>query len=152
MTPRPLFTPGKDPVPIVQKAGWVPRPVWTIAEDLAFTEIPSRTVQPVASLYTDYATRPASLLSKTLKIQETFYSMWDTRSVRHMGCHLCLIHYSYCRSYAALALDIVESYLFKKNVMHVLARTSAAHCKQTGRLALYLGDDRFESSLTHRLT
>ena len=35
ITPRPLFTPGKDPVPIVQEAGWVPEPVWTGAENLA---------------------------------------------------------------------------------------------------------------------
>ena len=28
-TPRPHFTPGKDPVPILQKAGWPPGPVWT---------------------------------------------------------------------------------------------------------------------------
>ena len=28
VTPRPLFTPGKDPVPIV-KDGWAPGPVWT---------------------------------------------------------------------------------------------------------------------------
>jgi len=28
-TPRPQFTPGKDPVPIVQEAGWAPGPVWT---------------------------------------------------------------------------------------------------------------------------
>jgi len=28
-TPRPLFTPGKDPIPIVQEAGWAPGPVWT---------------------------------------------------------------------------------------------------------------------------
>jgi hypothetical protein len=35
-TPRPgRFTPGKDPVPIVQKAGWAPGPVWTGAESLA---------------------------------------------------------------------------------------------------------------------
>jgi hypothetical protein len=33
--PRPLFTPGKDPVPIVQKAGWAPGPVWTGVENLA---------------------------------------------------------------------------------------------------------------------
>jgi len=33
--PRPLFTPGKDPVPIVQEAGWAPEPVWTGAENLA---------------------------------------------------------------------------------------------------------------------
>ena len=35
-TPRSCpFTPGKDPVPIVQEAGWVPGPVWTGAENLA---------------------------------------------------------------------------------------------------------------------
>jgi hypothetical protein len=28
-TPRPYFTPGKDPVPIVQEAGWTPGSVWT---------------------------------------------------------------------------------------------------------------------------
>jgi len=35
VTPRPLFTPGKDPVPILQEAGWAPEPVWTGAEILA---------------------------------------------------------------------------------------------------------------------
>ena len=28
-TPRPHFTPRKDPVPILQEAGWAPGPVWT---------------------------------------------------------------------------------------------------------------------------
>ena len=41
LTPRLLFTPGKDPVPIVQEAGWAPGPVWTGAENLAFTGIRS---------------------------------------------------------------------------------------------------------------
>jgi len=27
-TPRPHFTPGKDPVPILQEVGWAPGPVW----------------------------------------------------------------------------------------------------------------------------
>ena len=57
VTPRPLFTPEKDTVPIVQEAGWTPGPVWTGAENLAPTGIRSRTVQPVGSRYTDYATR-----------------------------------------------------------------------------------------------
>jgi hypothetical protein len=36
--PRPdRFTPGKDPVPIVQKAGWAPGPVWRCAKNLAST-------------------------------------------------------------------------------------------------------------------
>ena len=29
------FTPGEDPVPIVQEAAWAPGPVWTGAESLA---------------------------------------------------------------------------------------------------------------------
>ena len=41
VTPRPLFTPGKDPVPIVQEAGWAPGPVWTGAENLVPTGIRS---------------------------------------------------------------------------------------------------------------
>ena len=28
-TPRPRFTPGKDPVPILEEACWAPGPVWT---------------------------------------------------------------------------------------------------------------------------
>jgi len=40
-TPRPLFTPRKDPVPIVQEAGWAPGPVWTGAKNLAPTGIRS---------------------------------------------------------------------------------------------------------------
>ena len=32
---------GKDPVPIVQEAGWAPGPVWTGAENLAPTGIRS---------------------------------------------------------------------------------------------------------------
>ena len=56
VTPRPLFTPGKDPVPIVHEGGWVPGPVWTAAENLAPSRI--RSVQPVASRYTDWATWP----------------------------------------------------------------------------------------------
>jgi len=64
--PRPLFTPGKDLVPIVQEAGWAPgSAVWTGAENLAPpTRIKSpdqQTIQPVATRYTDYATRPTKL-------------------------------------------------------------------------------------------
>ena len=39
VTPRLPFTTGKDPVPIVQEAGWAPGPVWTGAENLAPTGI-----------------------------------------------------------------------------------------------------------------
>jgi hypothetical protein len=49
----PLSTPGKDPVPTVQEAGWAPGPAWTGAENLAPPGFDPRTVQPVASRYTD---------------------------------------------------------------------------------------------------
>ena len=40
VTPRP-FTPGKDPVPVVQKAGCASGPVWTGTENLALTRVRS---------------------------------------------------------------------------------------------------------------
>ena len=46
-TPRPLFTPGKDPLPILQEAGWAPGPVWTGGKSRP--GIRFRTVQPVVS-------------------------------------------------------------------------------------------------------
>jgi hypothetical protein len=39
--PRPLFTPRKDPVSILQEAGWVSEPVWIGAGNLASTGIRS---------------------------------------------------------------------------------------------------------------
>ena len=77
------FTPRKDPVPIVQEAGWSPGPVWTGAENLAPPPgFDPRTVQPVASRYTDWAIPefvniPAwILLTAPLK----FWSLFVTRS------------------------------------------------------------------------
>ena len=50
------FTPGKDPVPIVQEAGWAPGPVWIGAENLAPPPgFNPWTFQPVVSCYTDNA-------------------------------------------------------------------------------------------------
>jgi hypothetical protein len=45
------FTPRKDPVTIVQEAGWAPETVWIGAENLAPTGSDPRTFQPVASRY-----------------------------------------------------------------------------------------------------
>ena len=47
------FTPRKDPVPIVQEAGWAPGPVWTVAENVPPPGFHPGTVQPIASRYTD---------------------------------------------------------------------------------------------------
>jgi hypothetical protein len=58
-TPCPSrITPRKDPVPL---GGWAPGPVWTGAEYLTPSEFDLLTVQPVASLYTNYAILAHSL-------------------------------------------------------------------------------------------
>ena len=50
-TPRPHFTPGKDPVPIVPEAGWAPGPVWKDGKSrLHRDSIPDRPA-PSQSLY-----------------------------------------------------------------------------------------------------
>jgi len=59
--PRPLFTLVKDPVPIVQEGGWAPGTVWTVAKNLVPPGFETRTVQPVASRYADWVTRPTCL-------------------------------------------------------------------------------------------
>ena len=72
VTPRPFFTAGKDPVPIVQEAGWGPGPVWTGAENLAPPPgFDPRTVQPVASRYTDWTTRPTNYMLNYLRFSES---------------------------------------------------------------------------------
>jgi len=43
-TPRPHLIPGKDPVPILQKAGWAPGPVWTGGKCPQRDSIPHRPV------------------------------------------------------------------------------------------------------------
>ena len=54
--PRPHFIPGKEPVPILQEAGWAPGSVWTNRKSLPhWDSIPDR---PAHSRYTDWASRP----------------------------------------------------------------------------------------------
>ena len=60
-TPRPLFTPGKTRYPFYRKLGG-PQGRFGRAENLFLTGIRSRTVQPVVSHYTDWATRPTCFL------------------------------------------------------------------------------------------
>jgi hypothetical protein len=49
------FTPGKDPVPIAQEAGWAPGTVRIGAENLAPPGFDPQTFQPVVSHYTYWA-------------------------------------------------------------------------------------------------
>ena len=65
-TPRPHFTPGKDPVPIVQDDGWAPGPVWTGGKSRPHREsIPDRPAR--IRHYTDRGTGPTNSACSTNK-------------------------------------------------------------------------------------
>ena len=90
-TPRPYFTPGKDPVPIVQEVGWAPGPVWTGGKSrpigIRCPDRPSRR----QSLYR--LSYPAHFISKIyrLKHKETEYFLFYTCTklgLSHWGKHI----------------------------------------------------------------
>jgi hypothetical protein len=68
--PRQHLTPGKDPVPIVQEAVWASGWSGQVRKIWPPLEFGPRTVQPVGSHYTDYATRPAQLYIEIVKLKE----------------------------------------------------------------------------------
>ena len=74
VTPRPLFTPGKDPVPIIQEAEWAPGPVWTGTENLAPTGIrsPDRLLRSQSLYQLSYPAHKEILLPQTIPTIHTF--------------------------------------------------------------------------------
>ena len=61
-TPRPHFTPGKEPVPIVQDAGWAPGPVWTGGKSRRHRDsIPDRPARSSVAIPTELP-RPTTLI------------------------------------------------------------------------------------------
>jgi hypothetical protein len=86
--PLPLFTPGKDPVPIVQEAGWAPGPVWTDVENLALTRNRSPD-RPVCSLLLYRLRYPAHIT--VLRYYCHLSSIWF---IEHFGFSLQYVHVS----------------------------------------------------------
>jgi hypothetical protein len=85
--PQPLSTTGKDPVPIVQEAGWAPGLIWTGAENLAPTGIrsPERPAYS-QSLY--------QLSYRILPIDTT--QLWNTQIIVKQNSsnkHTCITSY-----------------------------------------------------------
>jgi hypothetical protein len=69
-TPRTgRFTPGKEPVPIVQEAGWAPGPVWTGKENLASAGIrsPDRPARSESLYRLSYPGPPVARIVPSLK-------------------------------------------------------------------------------------
>ena len=82
------FTSGKDPVPIVQEAGWAPGPVWKYAENLASPGFNPRTFQPVASRYTDYAIPAPISVSDVSKIWKVYGGNLQMEFWRGRNCYV----------------------------------------------------------------
>ena len=62
-THRPHFTPGKDPVPILQEAGWAPAQVWTGGKTRphrdSIPDRPARSQSPRLHTFGKYTNRPS---------------------------------------------------------------------------------------------
>jgi len=57
-TPRPHFSPGKDPVPVVQEAGWAPVSVWTGGRSRPHRDsIPNRPARSQSLYWLSYRAR-----------------------------------------------------------------------------------------------
>jgi len=70
-TPRPHFTPGKDPVTIVQGTGWAPGPVWTVGKSRPHRDsIPDRPTRSSVAIPTE--------LPGPLKTNEKFNYITDS--------------------------------------------------------------------------
>ena len=76
-TPRPHFTPGKDPVSILQEARWAPGPVWTGGKSRPHRDsIPDRP-SPSQSLYQLSYPAHINVYMSHFETCATQSSLWD---------------------------------------------------------------------------
>jgi hypothetical protein len=86
VTFRPLFIPGKEPVSIVQEAGWAPGPVWTGVESLAPTGIRSPD-RPARSRSLYRVRNPAHFVTSVLlKIEHTYTKEYFQKHTWRLNC------------------------------------------------------------------
>ena len=83
-TPRPQFTPGKNPVPILQEAGWAPGPVWTGGKSRPHRDsIPDR---PARSQSPYRLSHPAQ--SKEISVYHYLHTAWkEVKQLLYMIKH-----------------------------------------------------------------
>ena len=73
-TPWPHFTPGKDPVPFVQEAGWAPGPVWRGGKGIRSPDRPARSKSLYRLCYaahTQLYVRNKAFDTTDIKVSET---------------------------------------------------------------------------------
>ena len=88
-TPRPHFTPGKDPVPILQEAGWAPGPVCTGGKSRhhrdSISDRPARSQSLYRQIY------PAHIyIYMYVCIKGTFFIVMSDNLITPLTCFLSL--------------------------------------------------------------
>ena len=102
VTPPPLFTPRKDPVLILQEAGWAPGPVWTGVENLDPTTIRSPD-RPARSQSLYRLSYPAHSVKKTSpKVADFFFF-----------CRIFQCHYLQLYIFTSLSRMSLCKYIFR---------------------------------------
>ena len=74
-TPRPHFTPGKDPVPVLQEAGWAPGPVWTSGKSRPHRDSIPYCPARSQSLYR--LSYPTHEMTSSVSVYESVASSWE---------------------------------------------------------------------------
>jgi hypothetical protein len=87
VTPTPLYTLERDPLPIVQGAGWTPWPVWTSKDNLTPTGILSPDSQAHSESLHQLHYPSSQHIRDTVHKPPHFYSftMTDNKSVPQIG-------------------------------------------------------------------
>jgi hypothetical protein len=82
-----LYCRERDPVPILQEAGWASVPIWMGPENIDSTGLEHQTVQPVAIHYNDYAILSASRYYTAYIIRQ--WILFNIPLVKHRSPYEC---------------------------------------------------------------
>ena len=115
VTPRPLFTPEKDPIPILQEVGWAPGPVWTGAENLASTGIRSSD-RPARSQSLYRLSYPGPQLSQNIVLK------WNLKKYFSRLCAGCV------QLGIAVTLMILQTRWWKWRSRWILLQRDVTNC------------------------
>ena len=94
-TPRPHFTPGKDPVPILQEAGWAPGLVWTGGKSRPHRDsIPDLPARSSVAIPTELP-GPHKFIYNVFMMTDIM--MLENVAQRHVCTHVCMyVHICTC--------------------------------------------------------
>ena len=103
-TPRPHFTPRKDPVPILQEAGWAPGPVWTGGKSRPHRDsIPDRPARSQSLYRLSYPARGIVLhayFNEARVIRDIITGQFHSAVHRHRGGKFTIIPvHTSCRNF-----------------------------------------------------